>query len=165
MAAGKSMTTAAGRIRVPSQRLMLKMAAERRALRRSNVHKAQVAGRVLRNSQLLQEQCSSLTEMLRRAKQERNGRSGSNDPAARLGNRAEGIQEVLEEGGAVGLSDLLLNSYDTTSTFRVAIINITAATSGRHLTCSMCIHPITLFTPGETSSFTSPPSSSACSLP
>src|ERR1700722_2731747 len=70
VAAGKSMTTAAGRIRVPSQRLMLKMAAERRALRRSNVHKAQVAGRVLRNSQLLQEQCSSLTEMLRRAKQE-----------------------------------------------------------------------------------------------
>ena len=94
---------------------MLRMEAGRRVRRRSNVHKAQRAGRVLRNSQqLLQEQCSSLTEMLRRARQERNGRSGSNDLAARLDNKAEGEQEVLEEGRVADLSDLLLNSYDTT---------------------------------------------------
>jgi hypothetical protein len=86
-----------------------------RVRRLSNVHKAQPAGRVLRNNQpRLQEQCSSLTEMHRRGKQERNGRSGSNDPAARRGNKAEDVQEVLEEGRVADLSDLLLNSYDTT---------------------------------------------------
>jgi urocanate hydratase len=92
---------------------MPKMEAEHRVLRRSNVHKAQLAGRVLRNSQqLLQEQCSSLTEMLRRAKRERSGRSGSNDQGALLGNRAEVVQEVLEEAHAVDLSDLLLNARE-----------------------------------------------------
>ena len=63
---------------------------------------------VLHSSQpFLQGQCSSLTEMLRRAKRERSGRSGTNDLEARLDNRAVVVQEVPEVGHAADLSELL----------------------------------------------------------
>ena len=106
-AIGSSMRMVAGRIRVPSRRLMLRIRRGPKVPRAYSVPvRAQPTQPALRNGQpSLQRRGNSWIETLRHARRERRGRSSSSGP----GSRVESVRGALEEH-AGDLSELCQTS-------------------------------------------------------